>query len=69
MKGIKIGETDYSRDEIEDNKCGAAFGTSADYFLSVIREYEEAGYSVKFETSLWRRLFSLCKYVVVAYEN
>ena len=65
MEKIKIGNSDYKREEIEQGICG--WGTSNSEFLLTIKEYEAEGYTVKFETNLWRRIFALGIYKVVAY--
>jgi len=65
MEKINIGNSDYSREEMEQGLYG--FGTSAKEFLNVIMRFEKDGYQVKFETSIWRKIFSSAIYKVVAY--
>ena len=67
MEKIEIGNSDYSREEIE-NGSGISIGTSPKIFYARIREFENAGYTVKFETSLWQKIFGLSKYKVNAYK-
>lgn len=64
MKKIKIGNSDYNRKQIESGVYG--WGTTNKVFLQTIKEYEDDGYIVKFETSIWRKLFCVGIYNVVA---
>lgn len=68
-KPIKIGISDYTRKEMEQNGGGWFIGISAHEYLEAIADWERAGYTVKFETSLLRRIFGLGKYKVMAYKN
>lgn len=61
---IIIGNSDYTRSEMEERNSG--WGTSSEEFLFTIKNYESKGYTVRFETSLFRRLFSSCIYKVIA---
>lgn len=63
---IKIGATDYSRKEMESGDIGWSIGTSAKEFMETIKLYEREGYTVSFETSLFRKIFGLGIYKVVA---
>ena len=65
MEKIKIGNSDYKREEMEQGVYG--WGTSNAHFLKTIRAYEAEGYTVKFETNLFRRIFALGIYKVTAY--
>jgi hypothetical protein len=65
MEKIKIGNSDYKREQMEQGVYG--WGTSNSEFLQTIKQYEAEGYTVKFETNLWRRIFALGIYKVVAY--
>lgn len=67
MDYILIGNSDYNREELEQNKWG--WGNSSLDFLNEIREYESLGFEVKFETSLLRRIFGVTKYKVVGYRK
>ena len=60
-----IGESDYSRQEIESNSCGWTWG-SINAVLEAIKEAESNGYDVIFKTSLLRRIFCLGKYKIIA---
>lgn len=60
MIGIKIGNSDYNRLEIEAD----ANSSISSNFLSIIMEYEAIGYTIKFEHN---SLFYLGKYKVIAY--
>jgi hypothetical protein len=63
---IKIGTSDYSRKEMESGDIGWAIGTSTNDYMETIELYEREGYTVSFETSLFRKLFGLGIYKVVA---
>jgi hypothetical protein len=63
---IPIGNSDYTRSELECDVWG--WGVSSDYFLKTIQAFEDAGCIVRFETSLFRRIFGIAKYKVVAYK-
>jgi len=67
LEKITIGQSDYSRKQM-GNGTGWSWGVSDEYFLETIKAYEEAGYTVKFKTSLLRRIFAVGKYKVVAYK-
>lgn len=66
-----IGYSDYTRAEIRDQIIRGetiySLGDSVQSFLSKISQSEKKGYTVKFETSIIRRLFKLALYKVVAY--
>lgn len=47
------------------NTCKWEFDDS---FLRKISAYEDRGYTVRFRTSIWRKIFCLHKYKVVAYK-
>ena len=67
MKKIKIGESDYNRNQIESGTPGAIGGQiCCDSMLEKIRYYENNGYTVQFQTSIFRKIFLLGKYKVVA---
>ena len=61
---IIIGNSDYSREEMEKEPYG--WGVPASSYLETIKSYEEKGYKVTFNTSLLRRIFCMGKYQVVA---
>lgn len=63
---IKIGVSDYTRKAMGADDM-LAIGTSSKEFLDAIEAYEREGYVVKFETSIWRKLFAMGLYKVVAY--
>lgn len=63
---ITIGTSDYTRSEIEDQNIGWTIGCSSYEFLEKIRNYEMAGYTVEFNTSIFRRIFALGIYKVTA---
>ena len=67
MEKVKIGNSDYSRIQMEQGDSGWTIGCSAEYFLNTIKQYENEGYTVKFETSIWRKIFGWGIYKVVAY--
>jgi hypothetical protein len=67
MEKIVIGQSDYPRKAIEENKCGWTLGSTTT-FLETIKLLEENGYTIKFETSLFRRLFALGIYKIIAYK-
>lgn len=66
MEKIKIGNSDYTREEMEQGVYG--WGTSSSEFLQTIKTYEAEGYTVKFKTNLWRRIFAFGIYKVIAYK-
>mgnify|MGYP001558495112 CR=1 FL=1 len=66
---IIIGDSDYSRKQIESRESDGGWGDSARDVLKTIREYENNGYEVKFETSLFRKIFCMGIYRVVAYKK
>lgn len=68
MEKIEIGNSDYSREEIDKGIKGWTIGNSPDTFSNTIKEYESEGYTVKFETSFFRRIFGVSVYKVVAYK-
>ena len=53
---------------MEQGDSGWAIGCSAKYFLETIKQYEQEGYTVKFETSIWRKIFGMGIYKIVAYQ-
>lgn len=69
IKKIIIGNSDYTRSEIEEGKCKNAFGSTRTQFLEQILIVERYGYVVKFKTNILRRIFCLGKYRVVAYKQ
>lgn len=68
MEKIEIGNSDYSREEIEKGISGWTIGHTPNYFLNTIREFESEGYTVKFETNFWQRIFGMSIYKVFAYK-
>jgi hypothetical protein len=60
-----IGNTDYTREQLSKGVYG--WGASSKQFLDRIVTFENEGFSVKFETSLLRKLFGVGKYRVVGY--
>ena len=67
MQQIIIGNSDYNRKELEDNKCG--WGNTALEFIKTINYYEDNGYEVRFETNIFRILFGKTKYKIVGYRK
>ena len=67
---IIIGESDYDREQMFANK-EFALGDSLESWKKVINHYEKQGYAIEFKTSIFRTLFCLGKYKVIAvkYEN
>lgn len=67
-KEIVIAHSDYTRAQLEKDEVHelTVGNCSARAVLDVIRQYEKAGYVITFNTSVWRRLFKLTKYQVVA---
>lgn len=68
MDKIKIGVSDYSREQIEKGETYFSIGSSTKDFLDLIKEYEDSGYTVKFKTNIWQMIFGLGKYKVIAYK-
>lgn len=69
MEKVTIGQSDYSREEMMDvDGSEWAIGSSFQEFLDMINYYENLGYIVKFETSIWRRIFGFGIYKIVAYK-
>ncbi len=68
MEKIIIGNSDYSRKEIEDGIKGYTIGSSSNDVLETIKYYEGKGYTVKFETSIFRKIFAIAIYKIVAYK-
>ena len=67
MEEIVIGNSDYTRKEMENGEYSwLTIGTSAKEFIDTIESYESAGYTVTFRTSFFRRIFGMGKYQVVA---
>ena len=64
---VIIGNSDYTRKEIE-NGAGWVIGNPVN-FLQTIRAVEREGYTVKFETSLFRKILCVSKYRVVGYKT
>lgn len=67
MQKIVIGNSDFNRKELEDNKYG--WGNSSQEFLRTIIEYENQGFEIQFETNLIRLIFGTTKYKVVGYRK
>ena len=67
MEKIKIGNSDYTKEQMQKGVHG--WGTSDKDFLETIKQYEDDGYTVKFETSIWRKIFCVGIYSVVAIKN
>jgi hypothetical protein len=68
MERVIIGYSDYSRQQIEKGNIWI-LGDSRECILDTIAAFEHEDYNVKFETSLFRKIFCLAKYKVVAYKN
>ena len=68
IEKIIIGNSDYTRKEMESGTDSWTIGSSSNHFLSVIKHYEKLGFTVKFETSIWRKLFGIGIYKVIAYK-
>lgn len=64
-KKIIIGNSDYSREQVEKGNI-VSVGCSRSELLQVIENYERAGYEIKFETNLFRRIFGIGIYRIVA---
>lgn len=60
-----IGYTDYTRQQIVSGAAIGGFG-NYDEIVESILYAEEDGWEVKFETSLFRKLFCTAKYRIVA---
>ena len=67
MEKIKIGNSDYTKEQMQKGVYG--LGTSDKDFLEIIKQYEDDGYTVKFETSIWKKIFCTGIYSVVAIKN
>ncbi len=66
MEEIKIGNSDYSRKQMEEGDIGWSIGDSTNHFLNTIKQYEDDGYTIKFEKSIWRMIFGPAIYKVMA---
>jgi len=64
MEKIKIGVSDYTREQIQNGAIG--IGSSNREFLDHIKSYEDEGYTVEFQTSLFRKIFLLGLYKIIA---
>jgi hypothetical protein len=60
-----LGQSDYTRKQMEDG-TGWSIGSTDEEFLQRIKDYEEQGYVVEFKTNIFRRIFSLGIYKVIA---
>ena len=60
-----IGQSDYNRKRVEQGNLGWTIGDE-DLLLSTIKIFEKNGYTVEFRTNIFRRLFALGIYKVVA---
>ena len=68
MNKVVIGNSDFSREEIENGKSYHAIGVPAQYLIETIENFENEGYEVKFETSFWRKIFGVGIFKIVAYK-
>lgn len=70
-KKVVIAHSDYTRAQLEKDEVHelTVGNCSARAILDVIRQHEKDGYQVKFETSIWRLLFFVPTYKIVAYPN
>lgn len=71
IERIKIGNSDYSREEIKrgceiDRDGGWQIGSSFEEFMDRFEEFEKLGYKIKFETSIFRKIFGMGIYKIVA---
>lgn len=64
---IIVGYTDFNRKKLEKGCYG--WGASSEYFMASIKEFEDAGFTVKFKTSILRKVFCMAIYKVVAYKT
>ncbi len=64
---VKIGNSDYTRKQMEEEVHIFAIGTTSEHFLETIQAYERRGYIVKFETNIFRWIFGWGRYKVMAY--
>jgi len=62
---VIIGNSDFTRDEITAKYKPWMLGDPYEMFRKIVA-YEDKGYVVRFNTSLLRRIFGICKYQVVA---
>ena len=69
MEKVVIGESDYTRKQMEDGDTSWAIGSSGREYLETIKWYEEHGFRVEFETNIFRRIFAIGIYKVVAYKD
>ncbi len=60
-----LGYSDYSRLEIFTGRSTGAIGNTMD-IMSSVHEFERCGWTVVFKTSLFRRIFLMAKYKIVA---
>ncbi len=63
---ITLGTSDYSKKQMESGDIGWSIGDSSKAFLNRIEMYEQAGYVVKFETSILRKIFGFGIYKITA---
>ena len=68
-KKLLIGRSDYTRKQMESGDSNGGWGTTTALFLKTISLYEKDGYTVKFETNLFRKIFGVGIYKVIAYKN
>jgi len=68
-KGFLIGRSDYTRKQMESGESNGGWGATTELFLNTISNYEKNGFTIKFETSLWRKIFGCGIYKVIAYKN
>jgi DNA-binding Lrp family transcriptional regulator len=66
MEIFTIGTSDYTRKQIESGDMGWSIGASPSEFIERIKEYEDDGYTITFKTSLWRKIFCLGIYKIIA---
>lgn len=64
MKKV-LGYSDFSREEIENGAFGIV--DSNEDIITLIQEEEKKGNKVKFETSIWRKIFCSGIYKIVVY--
>lgn len=67
MEKITIGNSDYTREEIESGAHGAWGDVHT--FLELIYMCERKGYTIVFKTSLLRRIFCTGKYKVIGIKS
>ncbi len=65
-KPIVVGYSDYPLKQIESDNCGCTIGNHLE-MKETLALYKELGFRIEFKTSLFRRIFCLGKYKIIAH--